>query len=189
MADLVAIVGSLRKGSFNGTIVELLAERVPAGTTLRRIDISEVPLYDADLEAGGHPAVERLKTEVLGADGLVIATPEYNMAESGVTKNVVDWLSRPVLEGPINQRPIGLVAASPGRGGGKRALEHLHLLLSMINPAVFEATLSVPSFRHRFADDGAPLGDLDAELTEWIEGFTRFVIDSGADDSEQAQAS
>ena len=173
--SLVGVVGSLREASINGRILDELIGTAPAGVELRRLDISDIPLYNGDVEDVGHPAVDRLRNEVLDADGLVIVTPEYNMSVPAVTKNLIDWLSRPVLEGPINTRPVGLVATTPGRRGGAAALEHLSHVLGMIAPGFFSETLSIASFNHRLDPAGRPDAELGGELSRWLAAFVDFV--------------
>lgn len=70
---------------------------MPEGSDLIRWNIKGIPLYDGDLEAAeGIPtAVTALKDAIAMADGLLIATPEYNNSMPGVLNNVIDWLSRP----------------------------------------------------------------------------------------------
>ncbi len=173
--SLVGVVGSLRSASINAQVLEALIDRAPNGVTVRRLDIDDIPLYNGDIEEVGHPAVDRLKADIDDADGLLIVTPEYNMSTPAVTKNLIDWLSRPVLEGPINRQSVGLVAASPGRRGGAGAIDHLSQVLSVIAPGFFATTLSVPSFRHRLDDDGRPDAELSAELTDWLAAFADFA--------------
>lgn len=121
MPKLVGFAGSLRAESFNRTLLAAAARLVPDGTELEILPIDDVPLYNADLERDrGIPrAVRDLKEGIAAADGLVIATPEYNWSIPGVAKNVIDWVSRPpedqgrVLHG----KPVALIGASPGGFG------------------------------------------------------------------------
>jgi NAD(P)H-dependent FMN reductase len=121
MAILVGVSGSLRRGSYNTALLRAAAERMPAGSALVVESIRDVPLYDADLEAerGIPPAVARLKDAIAAADGLLLATPEYNGGIPGVAKNAFDWLSRPPADIPrvFGGRPVALVGASPGGFG------------------------------------------------------------------------
>ena len=121
MVRLVGIGGSLRTGSYNTGLLRAAAQLVPAGTTLEVHGIAGVPLYNAD-EEGAHgipEAVAVLKEALAGADGLVLATPEYNNAIPGVLKNAIDWMSRPPADSPrvFAGKPVALVGASPGGFG------------------------------------------------------------------------
>src|SRR5688500_17034626 len=96
MAKLVGISGSLRKGSYNTMLLNAASAMLQEGSKLIRWNIKGIPLYDGDVEAAqGMPAaVTELKDAIAAADGLLVATPEYNNSMPGVLKNVIDWLSR-----------------------------------------------------------------------------------------------
>ncbi len=121
MTNLVGIAGSLRRHSFNRALLEAAAESTPPGVALEQLSIDEIPLYNADVEAqSGLPeAVRRMNRAIEAADGLVIVTPEYNNAIPGVTKNVIDWLSRPDGDKPhvLKGKPVALLGASPSGFG------------------------------------------------------------------------
>ena len=121
MTHLVGISGSLRQGSYNSALLRAAEARMPAGNTLAIASIRGIPLYDADDEtAHGIPEiVARLKDRIAAADGLVIATPEYNTGIPGVVKNAIDWLSRPATDiGRVfGAKPVALFGASPGGFG------------------------------------------------------------------------
>lgn len=80
--------------------------------------IAEVPLYNFDVEesAGIPRPVADLKQAIAAADGLVIASPEYNNSIPGVLKNTLDWLSRPPedIAEVFGQLPVAIMGASPG---------------------------------------------------------------------------
>jgi chromate reductase, NAD(P)H dehydrogenase (quinone) len=120
MAKILGISGSLRRGSFNAALLRAAAEVTPGGSELTIGSIREIPLYDGDVEAAGIPAsVQSLKEQIMAADGLLLATPEYNNSMPGVFKNTIDWLSRPASDIPrvFTGRPVAIMGATPGRGG------------------------------------------------------------------------
>jgi chromate reductase, NAD(P)H dehydrogenase (quinone) len=121
MALVVGIAGSLREGSLNAALLGAAVELAPEGMQIDIRSIRGVPLYDGDLEkAEGVPAaVEALKDAVAAADGLILATPEYNNGIPGVFKNAVDWMSRPPADiGRVfGGRKVMLMGASPGGFG------------------------------------------------------------------------
>jgi len=121
MTRILGMSGSLRAGSLNTALLHAAAGLAPAGMELEVVTLHGIPLYDGDLEAGQGipPAVEALKARILAADGLLLATPEYNNGIPGVFKNAIDWLSRPAAGIPalFGGRPVALIGASPGRFG------------------------------------------------------------------------
>jgi len=121
MTTIVGISGSLRKGSFNTSLLRAAAGLMPTGATLTVETIHGIPLYDADEEsANGLPVrVQELKDAIAAADGLLLSTPEYNNSIPGVFKNAVDWLSRPPADiGRVfGGKPVAVIGASPGGFG------------------------------------------------------------------------
>src|SRR3954468_10055801 len=120
MPHIVALSGSLRRASFNTSLLRAAVELAPAGTAIEIASIAEIPLYNGDVEAAGIPVpVQALKDKVAAADGLLIATPEYNNSIPGVVKNTIDWLSRPPADVPqiFRDKKVAIMGATPGRGG------------------------------------------------------------------------
>jgi len=121
MTTIVGISGSLRRGSFNASLLRAAATMMPAGSTLAIGSIAAVPLYNGDDEAAnGIPAaVKTLKDAIAAADGLLYVTPEYNNSVPGVAKNAIDWLSRPAADiaRVFGGKPVGVIGASPGGFG------------------------------------------------------------------------
>ena len=156
---VLGIAGSLRQGSYNRRLLEAATEVLAdADWTIARL--RGIPPYDADVEARGNPpAVVQLKDQIEAADALVIATPEYNHSIPGVLKNAIDWASRPTNGSPLVGKPVVLLGASPGRGGARRALEHLRQVLESTSAIPAEQQLSVGGVRDRLED-----GSLDAAL-------------------------
>ena len=121
MTSLIGISGSLRQGSFNTALLRAARDLMPDGATLEIRSIADIPLYNGDLEQrdGIPAAVTALKDAIAAADGLLIATPEYNNSIPGVLKNTIDWLSRPASDIPrvFGGKPVALMGASPGPFG------------------------------------------------------------------------
>jgi chromate reductase, NAD(P)H dehydrogenase (quinone) len=122
---ILALGGSLRSASFNRALLREAARLAPAGTELdlgRLPLVGALPLFDQDVvDRDGPPAeVAQLKNALRAADGLLIATPEYNWGIPGFLKNAIDWASRPASDIPevFGDLPVALVGA--GGGGGTR---------------------------------------------------------------------
>jgi chromate reductase len=130
---LLGLSGSLRQGSYNTAILAALAQAVAEEASLELFPLNEVPLYDQDADTETPPAViVRLRAAVASADGVVIASPEYNFGISGVLKNALDWISRPYGKSALSGKPVLTITSSPATTGGVRAVAQLNETLIAI---------------------------------------------------------
>jgi len=128
---ILGIAGSLRRASYNRALLEAARELCPATLRLDVFDLDDIPLYNADWDVDGlRPTpVDRIKSVVAAADGLLFATPEYNHSVPGVLQNAIDWISRPAMKSPLVNNPAAIMGASPGAIGGARGQQQLKLVL------------------------------------------------------------
>jgi chromate reductase len=128
---LLGFAGSLRRASFNRALLRAAIEMMPEKVTVERIEIGDIPLYSAELDSANPPeAVLRFRERIAAADGLLIASPEYNYSIPGGLKNALDWASRPPATSVLKHKPIGIMGASGGRFGtvrGQLALRQVFL--------------------------------------------------------------
>ena len=154
MLTLLGIPGALRSGSTNRL---LLAEARRAFGEARHSEANlRLPLYDGDLEeAEGIPTeVQTLADQIAAADAVVIATPEYNKAPPGVLKNALDWVSR-TKGAPFRDKPVAIVSAADGRGGGDRSQFALRLMLTPFRPRLLSGPeVLVADSSHAFDGEG-----------------------------------
>ena len=179
MPNIVGISGSLRRGSFNTALLHAAVELAPAGTTIEIASIAEVPLYNGDVELAGVPApVQALKDKVASADGLLIATPEYNNSIPGVVKNTIDWLSRPPSDIPkiFRDKKVAIMGATPGQGGTLLSqAAWLPILRTLGVDPFFGGRLGVSGANKLFDADGKLVdNDVRERLKKFIEGFAAF---------------
>ena len=150
---ILAIAGSLRRGSFNRLLLRAAAERLP---TIDIFDeLASVPLFDEDLESGAPiESVVALRDRVAAANGLLISTPEYNWSIPGVLKNAIDWLSRPPME-VLARKKIAIIGASGGTWGTRLAQAALRQTLTATESIVMPApALFVARAENVFDADG-----------------------------------
>jgi chromate reductase len=175
---VVAFAGSLRRGSYNRALIRAAQELVPPGMTIESIDIDELPFYNADVEAEGDPtAVAVFKAALADADGILIATPEYNDGIPGVLVNALDWGSRLPGRSPLSGKPVALMGASPSQIGTARAQHHLRQVLGHIQARVLPPPELLVTKAHERFDAGLRLTDEGTRklLTTMLERFSRWI--------------
>jgi chromate reductase len=179
---ILALAGSLRRASWNRHLLEHAARIVPAGAEIHVYsELADVPLFDEDLEAasgGGPDGVRRLRDAIAAADGVLIATPEYNQSLPGVLKNAIDWLSRPAPHEVLVGKPIAVIGASPGRWGTRLAQAALRQVLAATESAVMPAPMWFLREAERAFDSEGRLIDDNAEraLRDVLDAFARWIV-------------
>ncbi|MEU5810393.1 NADPH-dependent FMN reductase [Streptomyces sp. NPDC059650] len=120
---ILAISGSLRSESFNSALVRAAQKYAPGDMDIEIYEgLRDIPLYDEDQDVEPAPAaVADLRRRIIEADGLFIATPEYNYGIPGVLKNALDWASRPAFDSSLTGKPIAIAGAAPTNFGTVRA--------------------------------------------------------------------
>jgi chromate reductase len=175
---VVAFAGSLRRGSYNRALVRAAQELVPAGMTIESVEIGDLPFYNADVEAEGDPtAVAVFKAALTDADGILIATPEYNDGVPAVLVNALDWGSRLPGRSPLTGKPVALMGASPSQIGTARAQHHLRQVLGHIHARVLPPPEMLVTKAHERFDAELHLKDEGTRkvLTTMLERFRRWI--------------
>ena len=116
-----AYAGSLRKGSYNKLLLEALVKLAPPNIRIDTLDLSEIPLFNMDLEKNPPEAVTRMRETIRKADALIIVSPEHNGIIPAVTKTVIEWASRPPDDSVLDGKPAAVLGGSPGYWGTAKA--------------------------------------------------------------------
>ncbi|MDT8319651.1 MAG: NADPH-dependent FMN reductase [Xanthomonadales bacterium] len=178
MTRILGISGSLRKGSYNTALLRAACERFPG--LIEVASIRDIPLYDGDLEQVGFPdSVQQLKDRLLQANGLLIASPEYNNSVPGVLKNAIDWLSRPSqgVDNAFRGKPVAVLGASPGHFGTILSQDAwLSVFRGLSAQHWMGRRLLVAAAAERFDEHGG-LSDenLAGQLETFVSGFVDFI--------------
>lgn len=134
MVKILGISGSLRKGSYNTSILRAAKDLLPDDVEMDIHDLRYLPLYNDDLAADGPPdTVKALRRAIASADGLLIACPEYNYSMTGVLKNALDWAGTFTLSNLLEQKPTAIMGASRTVFGTARAQLQLRQVLHASN--------------------------------------------------------
>ena len=185
MVTLIGISGSLRKGSYNTALLRSAAQLMPDGARLQIESIRDIGLYDGDVEAEhGIPApVAALKDAIASADGLLLATPEYNNSVPGVLMNAIDWLSRPPADIPrvFGGRPVALMGATTGMFGTTLAQNAWLAVLRTLGAQLWTGgRMLVPSAQGMFAPDGTLTDEKQrGRVKAFLEGYVGFAQAQG----------
>lgn len=176
---ILAFAGSLREGSYNKAVLRAAKELASSSMNIHIFDLEGIPLYNADVEAQGDPErVAEFKEAIRGADGLLIATPEYNHGVPAVTKNAIDWASRPPKSAPLNKKPVGILGASPGMTGSARGQSQLRQAFEFTNSYCMpQPEILVYRAHEKFDDDGKLTDEATRKyLAKYLEALQEWVL-------------
>lgn len=175
--EFIALVGSLRRNSFNRGLYEAARGNLPEGVTLNDFPIGDLPHFNQELEADPPAAVIAFKDRLRAADGLVVFTPEYNGAMPGVLKNALDWGSRPSGGSAIAGTPAIVLGAAAGRlGTAKAQMQVRQQFVALDLPDLHKPEFYLP-FASQHFDENAVLTDQEsiAQITRVMSAFTDWV--------------
>lgn len=186
MLRILGISGSLRRGSHNAALLRAAADLLPPGVELEMFEgLRELPPYDPDVDSEpSEPSVARLRDSIAAADGVLIATPEYNGSIPGGLKNALDWASRPFPDSVLRGKPVAVIGASTGLFGAVWAQAEARKVLGIIGADVIDHELPVGQAQTAFATDGR-LGEPEqrAMLAELV---NVLVARAGAQEAQAA---
>jgi chromate reductase, NAD(P)H dehydrogenase (quinone) len=180
MPTIIGISGSLRRGSYNSMLLAAAAEVIGDAGTIEIASIRDFPLYDGDLEAEqGIPAsVTALKDRIANADGLLLASPEYNHSVPGVLKNAIDWLTRPNadIRRVFGGLPVAVMGATIGRGATILAqAAWLPIFQTLMTKPFTARSMQVAQAATLFDEQGLRDEATRARLTKFVREFAAFA--------------
>jgi chromate reductase len=179
---VLGIAGSLRRDSHNLRLLRAAAALLPPEVELVEFTaLKAIPPFDEDDEGAPGAAVEQWRKQLVQADALLFATPEYNSSIPGTLKNAVDWASRPFATAALRNKPAAVIGTSTGMFGAVWAQAELRKALAAAGARVLDRELPVPDAENAFDGDGSlrehdqelELGEILAELL--AEARTRAV--------------
>jgi chromate reductase len=179
----VGISGSLRKGSYNTGLLNTAFELLPEGVSMEIADISDIILYNGDLdlpEVNERPApVIRFRDILARADGLVIASPEYNYSIPGGLKNAIDWASRGE-DSPLLNKPVAVMGATPGMWGTVRMQTAFNQVFQFLNmKPVFKPEVLIAQAKNKFDSNAKLTDEKSRELVKRkLQALKEFIVQS-----------
>lgn len=165
---VLGICGSLRKASLNMAALRACRELMPQGMTLEIAEIGDIPMFNQDLFDAGLPEpAKRFRAAVTAADGVLIASPEYNFSLTPALKNAIDWASRPPHgDAALWGKTVAVAGATTGQYGALWAQQDLRRILGIAGARVIEGELPVARAQNAFDATGRLTDALVAERLE-----------------------
>ena len=176
---ILGISGSLRRGSYNTSLLGAAAGLLPDEVEFELWGgLKEVPPYDEDDDTEEAPAAATaLREAIAGADAVLFATPEYNSSVPGQLKNAIDWVSRPLATNPLRNKPVAVVGASTGAFGAVWSQGELRKVLAATGARVVEGEVAVGHAPTRFDEEGRLV---DENLLEQLEEVLAVLVAAAA---------
>jgi len=173
---IAVVAGSLRRDSFNRKLATALVKLGPPEFTFHPLRIDDLPLYNQDDDANPADAVKRLKAEIIGSQGLLFVTPEYNRSIPGVLKNAIDHASRPYGQSSWAGKPAGVLGVSVGTTGTAMAQQHLRNILAYLDvPTLGQPEIFIQAKEGLF-DEAGNIGPGSKEfLQNWMDKYAAWV--------------
>jgi chromate reductase len=155
IVNILGFAGSLRKNSYNRSLLRAALELVPKDAKLEIFDLDGIPPFNQDLENEPPEKVKEFKAKIRAADAILISTPEYNYSIPGVLKNAIDCASRPYGDNAFEHKPVAIMGASPGMMGTARAQYHLRQCFVFLTCfALNQPEVMVPFAQEKIDRDG-----------------------------------
>jgi chromate reductase, NAD(P)H dehydrogenase (quinone) len=181
MTTIIGLSGSLRRDSYNSTLLFTMAAMMPNDSQIQIQTIQGIPLYNGDEESkNGIPKiVSHLKDLIANADGLLFVSPEYNHGVSGVAKNAIDWLTRPGsdIKRVFGGKPIALAGATVGGSGTMLAQNSLLPVFHALGANVWAGGFFLLSQVGALIDEKGEINDPEtrAGIRHFVEGFVSHI--------------
>ena len=174
--QIVVVVGSLRRDSFNRKLATAVAKLAPPEFSFKQVQIGDLPLYNQDYDENQAASVKRFKNEIVNAQGVLFVTPEYNRSISGVLKNAIDHASRPYGQSAWAGKPAGVLGASPGATGTSMAQQHLRNILATLDMPTLGQPEAFIQVKDGLFDEAGNIGAGSKKfLQNWMDLYVAWV--------------
>jgi len=174
MKQVIGIVGSLRKASYNRIIFNTYQTLAENFFTLQEGEYKDFPLYNSDISPEPE-IVKKLSQQIKNADAIIFFTPEYNYSIPGGLKNAIDWLSRNTSQ-PFDDKYAAIIGASPGNIGTARMQYHLRQVGVFLNLNFINKPEIMIGQCHDKISEGKIIDDSTIQfLKTHIESFARYI--------------
>jgi chromate reductase len=177
IVNIFGFAGSLRKESYNRSILRTALELLPEDAKLEVFDLEGIPPFNQDLEDQPPEKVREFKAKIRAADAILIASPEYNYSIPGILKNAIDCASRPYGDNAFDGKPVAVMGASIGMTGTARAQYHLRQSFVFLNMYPINQPEVMVPFAHEKIDKNGKVTDQKTreKIRELIESLVTWT--------------
>ncbi len=127
MKKLIGLVGTNSDNSTNRRLLQYMQKQFSPIAEIELMEIKDLPLFDKPADYTVLPQIQKMADKIEAADGVVVATPEYDHSPTAALNNALAWLSYKVY--PFVDKPVMIVGASYGTLGSSRAQMQLLQIL------------------------------------------------------------
>jgi chromate reductase len=174
--QIAVVVGSLRQDSLNRKLASAMVKLAPSAFVFQQVQIGDLPLYNQDDDASPAETVQRFKSEITAADGVLFVTPEYNRSIPGVLKNALDHGSRPYGQSVWAGKPAGVLGVSSGAIGTAMAQQHLRNIISYLDMPTMTQPEAYIHAREGLFDEAGNIGEGSKKLLQnWMDHYVAWV--------------
>lgn len=180
MLEIGVLEGSLRRQSLSRAFAKNIKKLAPHNISVKTLpSCGDLPLFNQDLLDEKIPdSVSALETALLGSQGILIVTPEYNWSIPGVLKNAIDWASR-LKSNPLQSKPVAIWTVAPGLLGGARAHESIRHILHSQNMHILakpEVQISSASTKINLSDGKIKDATTEEFLKSHLKLFSEYCL-------------
>ncbi|WP_312429864.1 NADPH-dependent FMN reductase [Lacrimispora sp.] len=171
----LAIVGTNSDVSTNRMLLQFMQKHFTGEYEIEVYEIKDLPAFMEPEDSDVPEKVAELSDKILKADGVIIATPEYDHAIPAVLKSALEWVS--YTSQALTDKPVLIVGASHGILGSSRAQAHLRQILD--SPELAARIMPSSEFlleRSQGAFDSSGNLIYSDKVTELDEIFREFVL-------------
>ena len=173
---IALLVGTNRPGSATAKVAKQVeAVYHQLGVKPRVLDLAKLPpeIFLPESYAVKPVSFQPFSDAILGADGLVVVTPEYNGSLPGVLKYFIDMLKFPES---FERRPVCFIGLGAGMWGALRPIEQLQMIFGYRNAFLYPERVFIPKIGGMLDGDGLFKDpEIIGRLKEQAAGFIEFV--------------
>lgn len=177
MNKFIAIVGSNSQKSTNRELLKYMKRHFQDYAEIELVEIKDLPIFKKSADKYVPQLAKDIAKKIEDADGVIIATPEYDHSVTAVLSSALAWLSYGIH--PFVDKPVMITGASYGSLGSSRAQAQLRQILDSpeLKARIMPSSEFLLAHSLQAFDDEGNLKDKDVvkELDGLFQDFLQFV--------------